>query len=88
MKCEYARKQVDNDYSFYFAVGVSGGKVDHESEIVSRIYTKVQVSLGAQDRVRELSKLNIDLKIGNMCSYSREARWCVGNTRAMLDKRV
>jgi hypothetical protein len=79
---------VDNDSSFYFAVGVSGGKIDLESEKPSRIYVKDQASLGAQDRVREPSKLNIDLKIGNMCSYSREARWCVSNTGAMLAKRI
>jgi hypothetical protein len=65
-----------------------GEKVDQESENVCRIYVKVQASLGTQDQVREPSKLNIDMKVGNMGSYTRKAQWCVCNTGAMLDKRV
>jgi hypothetical protein len=63
-------------------------KVDQESENVCRIYVKVQASLGVQDQVREPSKLNIGMKVCNMSSYSREARWRVYNAGAMLDKRI
>jgi hypothetical protein len=38
--------------------------------------------------MREPSKLNIDVKVGNMGSYMREAHWHVCNAGAMLDKRV
>jgi hypothetical protein len=63
-------------------------KDDLKSENVCRIYVKVQASLGTHDRVHELSKLNIDMKVGNMSSYTREAQWHVCNTGAMLDERV
>jgi hypothetical protein len=63
-------------------------KDDPESENLCRIYVKIQASLGAQDRVREPSKLNIGMKICNMSSYSREARWRVYDAGAMLDKRI
>jgi hypothetical protein len=62
---------------------------DHlQSENLCRIYVKIQASLGAQDRVREPSKLNIGMKICNMSSYSREVRWCVYDAGAMLVKRI
>jgi hypothetical protein len=63
-------------------------KDDLESENLCRIYVKIQASLGAQDRVREPSKLNIGMKICNMSSYSCEARWRVYDAGAMLVKRI
>jgi hypothetical protein len=63
-------------------------KDDPESENLCRIYVKIQVSLGAQDRVHKPSKLNIGMKICNMSSYSRKARWHVYDAGAMLDKRI
>jgi hypothetical protein len=63
-------------------------KDDPQSENLCRIYVKVQVSLGAQDRVHEPSKLNIGMKVCNMSSYSCEVRWRVYNAGAMLDKRI